>query len=451
MFPISEENLKDAIRQLAITDIGTATIRQICALSEEIENRAGDCCVHLEIGNPGLPAEKIGVEAEIDALRLGVAGKYPAINGIPMLKENGSRFLKAFLDIDVPSRGIVPTVGSMQGSFTMLLLLKQRMPEKDTMLFINPGFPAQRNQAKILGMKTAEFDIYDYRGDRLEAKLESLMKEGNITGMIYSNPNNPAWTNLTEQELEIIGRLATKYDVIVMEDLAYMGMDFRHFQGKPGEPPFVPTVAKYTDNYVLLLSASKIFSYAGQRIALVCMSDYVYRRRYKFFEDFYEMPAFGDAYIFGVLYAASSGTAHSAQYAMGAMLGKAAEGSLDFVTNCSEYGRRAEVVKKAFTDNGFYIVYSMDGEAPIADGFFFTIGYPGMTAVGLQAELMRYGISSISLPSTGSDQPGIRACVSAISDEETFSRLRERLAAFHADHSDLYSVMEVAEKCCITD
>lgn len=72
------------------------------------------------------------------------------------------------------------------------------------MLFINPGFPAQRNQAKILGLREVAFDIHDYRGKKLEAKLEELLSRGDITGILYSNPNNPAWTNLTEEELEII-------------------------------------------------------------------------------------------------------------------------------------------------------------------------------------------------------------------------------------------------------
>lgn len=434
MIPLTQQSLDEAVECLQIQHLTSATIRQICALAAELERRAGEDFVHLEIGNPGLPAEEIGVEAEIKALRSGVANKYPAINGIPELKENGARFLKAFLDVDVDPKGIVPTVGSMQGSFTLLMLLKQRLEGKDTMLFINPGFPAQRHQAKILGMKSAEFDIYPYRGKNLEAKLREILDAGNVTGLIYSNPNNPAWTNLTEEELEIIGRLATEYDVIVLEDLAYMGMDFRLYQGKPGEKPFVPSVAKYTDNYILLLSASKIFSYAGQRIALVCMSDAVYNRKYEFFRKFYEMPAFGDAYIFGILYAASSGTSHSAQHAMAELLGKAAAGELDFVGHCSEYGRRAVEVKKAFTDNGFHIIYDMDGEEPIADGFFFTIGYRGMSSEELQRELLRYGISSISLPTTGSDQPGIRACVSAISDDKTFDKLRRRLRAFNEEH-----------------
>ncbi len=64
------------------------------------------------------------------------------------------------------------------------------------------------------------------------------------------------------------------------------------------------------------------------------------------------------------------------------------------------------------TDNGFHIVYSIDGDQPISDGFFFTAGYKDMTSGELQYELIRYGVSSISLPSTGSEQNGVRICVS---------------------------------------
>lgn len=434
MFPIDKDTFDAVVRRLMILDLGSATIRQICTLAGEIEREAGEPMVHLEIGNPGLEAEQVGVRAEIHALECGVANKYPAIQGIPELKEAGSEFIKAFLDIDIPGKCIIPTVGSMQGSFTLQLLLSQRLKEKDTMLFLNPGFPAHISQAKVLGIKTEQFDIYKYRGVALEEKLEEVLSKGNVTGLLYSNPNNPAWTNLTEAELEAIGRLATKYDCIVLEDLAYFGMDFRRDVSHPGVPPFGATVARYTDNYILMLSGSKIFSYAGQRIALVCMGPKVYERKYEFFEKFYEMPAFGDAYVFGVLYCASSGTSHSAQHGMAAMLAAAARGELKFIDHCSEYGRRAEIVKKIFTDNGFYIVYDMDGDSPIADGFFFTIGYPGMSGVELQQELIRYGVSSISLVSTGSEQEGIRACVSMISDDEAFARLERFLKKFNEDH-----------------
>ena len=91
------------------------------------------------------------------------------------------------------------------------------------------------------------------------------MSKGDICCLIYSNPNNPAWICLTDDELKTIGELATKYDVIVLEDLAYFAMDFRVDLSKPYEPPFQPSVAKYTDNYIMHISGSKAFSYAGER------------------------------------------------------------------------------------------------------------------------------------------------------------------------------------------
>lgn len=434
MFPITQDILDRTAKDLGIIDISTATIRQIVALSEALEKEAEERFVHLELGNPGLPASPIGVDAEIEALKAGVANTYPAINGIPALKKAGSRFIKAFMDIDVPEKAIVPTVGSMQASFTLQLLLSQRLPGKDTILFFNPGFPAQRHQAKVLGLGIEQFDIYDYRGKALEEKLEELLSKGNVTGMLFSNPNNPAWINLTEEELEIIGRMATKHDVIVIEDVAYLGMDFRVDFSHPFQAPYIPTVGKYTDNFIMLVSGSKIFSYAGQRIAIVAMSKEVYNRKYEFFTNFYEMPAFGDAYVFGVLYTASSGTSHSAQHALAAMMDAACDGKLNFVRDTSEYGRRAEIMKKQFTDNGFHIVYEKDGERPISDGFFFTVGYGDLDGKTLQNELMRHGISAITLASTGSEQEGVRICVSTLSTDEDFETLNQRLKAFKNEH-----------------
>ena len=319
MLPLSDEQLTGIISRLDIPSLTEATIRQVVAVTTEAEKASGEKYMHLELGNPGLPSQQIGVEAECEALRNGIANKYPPVMGTTALKNAASRFVKAFLDVDIPGNCIVPSVGSMQGSFSLMLLLGRRDPAKDTMLYLDPGFAPQHLQAQILGLKQTSFDIYDYRGEALAEKLESILAKGNITGILYSNPNNPAWTNLTPDELASIGRLATKYDAIVIEDLAYMGMDFRHDCGTPFEEPYVPTIAKYTDNYVLLLSASKIFSYAGERIALVCMSPEVARRTDPGLMPVFRMRTFADAYIFGVVYCVSSGVTHSVQCAMAAM------------------------------------------------------------------------------------------------------------------------------------
>ena len=351
------------------------------------------------------------------------------------LKEAGSRFVKAFINVDIDPAGCIPTTGSVAGSFGAFIACTQRTPGKNKILFIDPGFPIQKSQLRVLGVQWREFDVYAYRGAvKLRAKLEEELPAGDIAAIVYSNPNNPAWICLEEEELEVIGKLATKYDVVVMEDLAYFCMDYRKDLSKPFEPPYLPTVARYTGNYILMLSASKIFSYAGQRIALCCISDSLYGKQYPALAERYK-----DAGVFGVtltasiLYMITSGCTASTQFGYAKMLDLASDGVINFVEDTREYETRARRMKDIFCRHGFHIVYDRDVTQNVGDGFFFTIGYGDLTGEELLPELMYYGVSGISLSTTGSRQKGIRACVSRMR-EDLYPVLEERMAAFDEDH-----------------
>ncbi|MBQ8270171.1 MAG: pyridoxal phosphate-dependent aminotransferase [Bacteroidaceae bacterium] len=434
MKTVIEPSIIDGImRELEITDIKTASIRQVGAIVRAAEAATGTEFIHFEMGVPGLPPSAVGVKAECEALQKGVASVYPIIDGIPEVKEQASRFLKAFVDTDIKPSGCIPTVGSMQASFASLMLASQLNPERDTVLYIDPGFPVQKMQANVIGVKIASFDIADYRGEKLEEKLESYFAQGNICAVLYSSPNNPTWMCLNDAELEIIGRLATKYDVVVIEDLAYMTMDFRRDMSKPFEPPFQLSVSKYTDNYVMLMSASKIFSYAGQRIAMACISDKLYERHYDSLKERYGIPRFGAAFAYIFLYTFSSGVSHSAQYAMAAMLKAACDGEYDFVGDVKEYADRTARLKEILERTGFNVVYDKDDEEPVSDGFFFTMGYKDMDGATLLQELLYYGVSGIDLSTTGSNRKGIRACSSNIKPHH-YAMLEERLKLFNENH-----------------
>lgn len=430
---VSSEIVDSIVKELEIEDIRSASIRQIGAVVRAVEARTGIEYIHFEMGVPGLPPSAVGVKAECEALQRGVASVYPIIDGIPEIKEQASRFVKAFLDADIKPQGCIPTVGSMQASFASLMIASQLDERRDTVLYIDPGFPVQKLQAKVIGVKIASFDISAYRGKALEAKLEEVYAKGNISAVLYSTPNNPTWMTLTDEELEIIGRLSAKHDVLVIEDLAYMTMDFRRDMSRPFEPPYQPSVSKYTDNYIILLSASKIFSYAGQRIALACISDKLFTRHYDALKERYGMPRFGAAFAYVFLYSFSSGVSHSAQCAMAAMLKAACDGEYNFVGDIKEYAVRSARIKEIMQRNGFNVVYDTDGEEPVSDGFFFTIGYKDMPGGDLLKELLYYGISGIDLATTGATRNGIRACSSNIKPHH-YAMLEERLKLFNEKH-----------------
>lgn len=432
--PINYDTAQRVIDRYQLQDFGKATIREVVAISNQLEQETGIEFIHMEMGVPGLRPAQVGTDAEIEALQKGIAAIYPDINGLKALKEEASRFIKAFIDIALSPEGCVPVTGSMQGTFASFLTCGQCNPAKDTILFIDPGFPVQKQQIAVMGYRYASFDVYEHRGEKLAEILEKYLSQGNIAALVYSNPNNPAWFCLTDNELNTIGQIATKYDVIVIEDLAYFAMDFRKDLGTPFQPPFQPSVAHYTDHYILQISGSKAFSYAGQRIGVAAISDKLYHRAYEGLTQRYGSGTFGTVYIHRVLYALSSGTSHSAQYALAAMLKAASDSTFDFVNEVKEYGRRAARLKRIFTRYGFKIVYDHDLDEPVADGFYFTIGYPGMTGSQLMEELICYGISAISLATTGSRQEGLRACTSFIKPHQ-YELLEERLKIFDENHT----------------
>ena len=426
---ISKQLVESLFAKFGTNDINQLSIREVGKLVSMIEKESGEEFIHMEMGVPGLPASQIGIDAEKEALEKGVGSAYPNIEGIQVTKEEISRFTKLFMNIDTPAAHCIPTVGGMQGSFAALLAAARTNPDKPYTLFIDPGFPVQKSQLNLMGVPFKSFDILNYRGDKLKAKLEEFLNEENICSICYSSPNNPSWFCFTEEELQTIGELATEHDVLVIEDLAYFGMDFRENYGVPGESPYQPTVAHYTDNYILILSASKIFSYAGQRIGMLIFSEKTFTRKYPNLKNYFTSDTLGHFIPYGVLYATTAGTAHSAQYALAAMLKTANDGQVDFIKNLHLYGQKARLMKEVFSKHGFYIVYN-DDKRELADGFYFTIAYPGLTSGELMTKFLYFGISAISLAITGSENPnGLRACVSFVRLDQ-IPELDLRLARF---------------------
>lgn len=432
--PIDYNLVERKIAESGLKNVGKASIREVRSLINNIEKESNIKFIRMEMGVPGLPANPIGIEAEAKALKAGVGSMYPAIEGLPELKNEISRFVNLFLNLDIDSRGCIPCTGSTNGSFISYLVAARLYKDKDTTLFLDPGFPVHKQQLQVLGLKQMSLDVYDYRGEKLRNKLEEILSGGNISTILYSNPNNPSWICFTEKELGIIGELAKKYGVIVLEDLAYFNMDFRKNYSTPGKPPYQPTVGKFCDDFILLISSSKIFSYAGQRIGSLAISDHLFKTNSKDLLRFYTSENFGHSMIYGAAYAVSAGVTHSTQYALYSLLKAVNDGDYQFINDVKVYGERAKVIKNLFLDNGFKLVYDNDDGEPIADGFYFTVSYNGFTGDELIGELLYYGISAISLSNTGSTRKeGIRACVSFISKEQ-FPELEKRLKLFNENH-----------------
>lgn len=432
-FPLSSAQVREVLNELHF-DPERLSIREVNRLIFKLEQKLELHYIRMEFGIPNLPVSQIAIKAEQEAIARGVVGRYPPFDGIPELKEAGVAFFKAFLDVDLPINCVVPSVGAMQGGFVAQAIAGRRFSDRRTILFLEPSFPVTKLQTSFLGLSYDALDLYNYRGEALIKAVRQRFEAGGVGGMIWSSPNNPSWLCLTESELEGLGRLCDEFDVLAIEDLAYIGMDFRRDYSRPYEPPFVPTIARHCANYIVIISSAKVFSYPGQRIGIVGIAPELFYKSYPDLRPWFQTDYLGHGFVHGGIYCTTAGVAHSAQWGLTALLEAAVSGEMNFLQDVKVYGDRAKECKRLFTQHGFELVYDNDLGEPLADGFYLTLSYPGMDGRRLLLELIRYGISTITLASTGSVRTeGVRACVSFTTESE-FPLLNQRLNQFQEDH-----------------
>ncbi|MFH1680975.1 MAG: pyridoxal phosphate-dependent aminotransferase [Candidatus Eisenbacteria bacterium] len=429
--PYDRETVARIVRETGI-DLRTASIREMNRVVNEIEKEIGARFIRMEFGIPGLPPHPIAIEAEIEALRdKGLAQHYAPFDGVPALKEEASRFAKLFMNLDLPPVSCVPTVGAMQGCFVSLAVAGHVDPAKRTVLFLEPGFPVNKQQCRFLGLNYDRIDMYDHRGEKLVRALEERLGRGDVAAVLWSSPNNPAWIILSEDELRGMAEVMDRHRAIAIEDLAYFGMDFRKDYGKPGKPPYQPTIARYMKRCFVIVSSSKAFSYAGQRVAITYVSPHLLNEESAHLEKHHGTRRIGYAFIHGGLYPMTACIAEGPQHGLAALLKAVNDGTIPFLEDVKEYARRAAAMKRAFLSNGFRLVYDNDLGEPLADGFYFTVSHPKF-AEGweLVAELLHYGVSAITLASAGSVRTeGLRACTSLTTLDE-IPELEARLKRF---------------------
>ncbi len=431
--PLEKQHLYNIFDETGF-DPENLSIRETNRLATIINDKHKIEFIRMEMGIPNIPTPEIAKSAEKEAIDKGLQGFYPPFDGIPELKSAGRNFVKAFLDLDVENKHIIPTCGSLQGGYISQALAGNMHKNRKTILYLDPTFPVTRYQAKFLGLKAIGIDLYNYRGNKLIEEIKKHVANGKIGGILWSSPNNPSWSCLNELELKQIAEICDMNDILAIEDLAYIGMDFRKDYSVPFCKPFIPTIGKFGENWITLISASKAFSFPGPRCAISIISPHINEKKYANLKDFCEREQFGHAFSLGGLYVTTSGASHTAQYALAKMLDAATNNNFNFIEITSEYGRRAEKVKEIFLKYGFEQVYKKDMDEPVGNGFYLTMSYPKYDGNDLMLELLRYGISTITLKSTGSVRhEGLRVCISFIGLEK-IPTLENKLRKFMEDH-----------------
>ena len=230
------------------------------AIREIFKSLGKPGCISFAAGNPSpesFPVEEIRkiasqilTEEPITALQYGVT------EGYPKLRELVSARLKRVYGIGSDDDETIIVSGGQQG---IELTCKVMCNEGDVVISENPSFIGALNAFRSLGAKLVGVPLGDDGMDI--AALEKALAENPNAKIIYTIPSfqNPAGITSTLENRKAVYALASKYDVVIIEDNPYGDLRFS------GED--VPTYKSFdTEGRVVYCgSFSKILS-AGIRI-----------------------------------------------------------------------------------------------------------------------------------------------------------------------------------------
>ncbi|WP_420550267.1 aminotransferase class I/II-fold pyridoxal phosphate-dependent enzyme [Litorivicinus lipolyticus] len=432
---ISEQQIADTKARYGIEQLERASIRQLVMMVSDLEALSGVDFVRMELGVPGLspaPQARAAEHAVIDSPLL---AQYPALNGNPSLRQALSQFFKSFMNVDVPADNCIPTAGAMQASLAAFWLVANLHPTRTKILFLDPGFPTQIQQVQSLGIAYERVDVFAQRPRRVADQIRPYLENGDIAGIVYSNPSNPVWNCLAPEELEEIAALCDAHETIALEDLAYFGMDFRVDYSQPNQPPYPPSMGHYTHRCIQMFSGSKLFNYAGQRTGAVVIPEALMAIESEQLKARFGYASLRNALLFGVIQPTTAGLCQSAQAGFEGALRAMLDGKWNPLIEARAYEQRAVKLKAALSAHGFELLYDADGDTPIADGFYFAFGHPAYPDAGLAQALIEFGVSATPLTDAGAHHKhGLRACVGLMTDDD-LHRIVGRLAAFQEAHA----------------
>ena len=115
--------------ELHIADLSQATIGDVLLVAQYLEKETGIPFIRMDQALRA-SCQSNRYRAEKAALDRGVGSQYPAAAGVAELKNEASRFVKAFMNVEISPRACVPTTGSVAGSFGSFMLVRSAFPEK---------------------------------------------------------------------------------------------------------------------------------------------------------------------------------------------------------------------------------------------------------------------------------------------------------------------------------
>ena len=224
----------------------------------------GKDIIDFGMGNPDMPTPKHIRQKLKETVEKPGTGRYSTSKGINGLRKAQSAYYKRRFDVNLdPENEVIVTLGSKEG----LANLAQAITSPgDIILSPNPSYPIHPYGFIIAGASLRHLPAMDdgiFNPDLYLERLERSIIESvpAPVAVIVSFPSNPTAQVVSTEFYEEVVKIALKYNVYILSDLAYAEI---YYDNSP--PPSILQIPKAKDVAVEFTSMSKTYAMAGWRI-----------------------------------------------------------------------------------------------------------------------------------------------------------------------------------------
>ena len=199
--------------------------------------------------------------------------QYSITWGALPLRKGIARKQSRFMGMDIdPDREIVVTCGSTEAMMAAVMTVTD---PGDKLIIFSPFYENYSADVILSGAEPIYVPLrppaFDFDPEELEAAFRKHPK-----ALILCNPSNPCGKVFTRAELDLIARLAEKYDAYVITDEVY-----EHIVYEPYEHVYFASLPGMRERTISCSSLSKTYSITGWRLGYIIAPEPIAERAKK--------------------------------------------------------------------------------------------------------------------------------------------------------------------------
>jgi len=199
-----------------VQDITPSSTLAISAKAQELKQQGKDV-IGLGVGEPDFNTPDYIIEAAYEAMKSGKT-RYTPSSGVLELKEAIVKKFKRDQQLDYKPSEIIVTTGAKHALYTAFEAI---LEQDDEVIIPAPYWVSYTEQVKLAGgkpviVKTLEENQFKLTPQQLEDSITDRTQ-----AIILNSPSNPTGMMYTKEELQAVGEVCLKHNLVIISDEIY--------------------------------------------------------------------------------------------------------------------------------------------------------------------------------------------------------------------------------------